>query len=114
MAILATEEYLKEHGEPKTPEELQNNHKHIEFSKRLPNRGEWNYVGPEGEGKIKINEIFATQNGQALCFAAEKGIGITCLPRYICQPLIDSGEIIEIMKDYEFNGGPRHICHIPA
>lgn len=104
MVLLASPEYLKEHGEPKTVAELRG-HKHIEYTKRLPQRGEWTYRCPNNRGgKLKINEVFATSNGQAICFAAEKGIGIACLPLYVCQPAIDDGSIIPIMEEYKFNG----------
>jgi len=102
MVVVAAPDYLKKYGTPKNIAELQT-HKHLEFSKRKPVRGEWEYSSAQSEGKFRINEVFAASNGQALVAAAIRGIGVACLPTYVCAEEIRSGALKTIMRQYKFN-----------
>lgn len=101
-AIVTSPCYIKKYGEPKTVEEL-STQKHLEFNKRQPTRGEWKYESPEGNGKMKINEVFSASNGQALVEAAKRGIGIASLPLYVCAEELRDGTLVQIMPEHKFN-----------
>ena len=58
MLIATSPCYIEKYGAPKTIEELAAQ-KHLEFSKRQPTRGEWEWTRDGENGKMKINEVFS-------------------------------------------------------
>jgi len=81
--VAASPAYLKQHGIPLTPDELKT-HRELRFG--LRQRKSWQYTAPDG-----------TQ-------AAIANHGVVIVPRFIAYPALVSGELVEILSDYEWAG----------
>lgn len=93
--LCASPEYLKKFGEPKTPEEL-NDHQCI----NLTGLENWAFETPKGQVTIKTRGRFKSDNGEAVRDACVDGIGITINSKWIAYKHLESGELIQILKDF--------------
>ncbi len=95
----ASPEYLKRHGTPKHPDDLaQHNCLVYEYS---PVKGMWRFMGKDGaEHRVKIAGSVHSNNGDMLAAIAAEGVGITLEPDFIVDPLIASGRLVPILKDF--------------
>ncbi|WP_299871338.1 LysR family transcriptional regulator [uncultured Cocleimonas sp.] len=93
--ICASPEYLEKFGEPKTPEELEN-HNCI----NLMGLENWVFETPKGQVTIKTKGRFRSDNGEAVRDACVDGLGITINSQWIAYKHLESGELVEILKDF--------------
>lgn len=94
--------YLREHGEPRHPDELQDRHLAIGYGAPQPGRwAPWEWS--DGTGKPHVAEVasrVAVNNVETYIAACRAGVGLIQIPRYDVQHLLDTGELLEVM--------PRH------
>jgi DNA-binding transcriptional LysR family regulator len=93
--LCASPDYLSRNGEPLKPEDLLD-HQCI----NLIGLETWVFETPEGPKSIKTNNRFRTDNGEAARDACSNGIGITISSTWCCYQQLQSGELVEVMKDY--------------
>lgn len=98
--IVASPDYLAEHGIPQTPTDLAH-HKCLRFS-FIKGRNFWPFTDPQTNRRFEqtINGDFLGNNGplvKSMCLA---GIGIARIGNFHVQDAIDRGELIEILKDW--------------
>lgn len=97
--IVASPNYIKARGEPKTPEDLQSHDCLIYSRQTIPN--EWMITGPDGVEKVKVaGRLTATQQ-DAIREAALSGLGIATLMLWSVRDLIAQGKLNIILKDYK-------------
>lgn len=99
---VASPAYLKKHGRPNHPKELEN-HKCLRYS-YAPTPNIWSYKlqgTDEAAMDIRIKGPFISNNGEVATKLAVKGIAITRIPLFICWEEIASGELIPILEDYQ-------------
>lgn len=95
--IYAAKSYLKANGTPTTAKDLKQ-HKLLNFG--TAKRGEWTFREADGRTtKIAFKPAMGSNSGVFLADAVRRGIGIVRLPDFVCQPLVESGDIIPILKD---------------
>jgi len=102
MCIVATASprYLKEHGEPQTPDDLKG-HKELRYGYRQSSI--WPYKTPDGvEGQIEMMPRLRATNGEFLRDAAIAGEGILIEPRFILYENLRDGSLVEILPDYRW------------
>lgn len=105
VAICASQEYLKQYGTPKTPEDLVE-HELLGFTSWLY-QGGWRSL--QGQSNhIRKTPRFESDNSQALLAAALKGIGLIMMNKELLKPEIQVGKLIELMQDY---GPPTRPIH---
>jgi DNA-binding transcriptional LysR family regulator len=57
----------------------------------------WSFRRSEAEAEeIVVTGNFSADNGEFLCQAVLSGLGIGCLPRYLVQDHLVSGELVEL------------------
>ena len=96
----ASPEYLREHGTPTHPDQL-NQHKEIRYGNRREQG--WTYTGPDGRpGRIDIPSTLIATNGEFLKDAAVRGHGIVIEPQFIVYEEIRNGKLVEILSDYQW------------
>lgn len=97
--VCATPAYLKKHGTPQTPADLQS-HECLGYL-NLADGKSWPFK--QGGQKIWQNVAgrFAADNGDLLHQAALGGAGITFLPTFIVGKSLDSGALKSVLDDYE-------------
>lgn len=96
MVMVATPEYLDKFGYPKTPGDIQN-HNCILYE-------DYNELAFSDETKthqVKLNGSVSTNMVSVMIAAAKQHIGLTVLPDLIIKPMLNSGELVEIMPELE-------------
>lgn len=98
LVFCAAPEYLRAHGMPSTPAELEQ-HRFIVHSlfdlARLP-------VHVDGrELSLQIKPVFTTSEVTVMRSAAVNGMGVVCLPHACVAARLDSGDLVRIMPRLE-------------
>jgi DNA-binding transcriptional LysR family regulator len=112
--LCASKSYLKQHGVPKRPSDLESGHTLIRYffagtGRKLPivlSRGE-DEVTVQGKHFISVND------GNALLTAALSGLGIIHTVSLIAQPHIDSGDLVPLLEDWQLDIIPFSIVYSP-
>lgn len=92
LALCASPEYLKQHGEPQSPDELLN-HNCLMYTLGSTPRA-WRFVSPAGEEQIvPLRGNVATNNGLAQRAIALNGAGIVFLPTFYIGDDLRSGKL---------------------
>lgn len=90
--------YLAENGCPTTIEALAQ-HRCLHYID-TPHGDYWLFEVNGEQKRIKTDWILASNNGRALCQAAALGMGIVQAPRLSVVSYLQSGELVEILRDY--------------
>ncbi|GGA00500.1 LysR family transcriptional regulator [Okeania sp. KiyG1] len=112
----ATPTYLKKNGMPKKPEDLIN-HNCISFTRLgqfigLGNRNTWQYLDKDGTPKsIEIRGNYQVDQSLFIAKAAMLDIGIYKGPSYLFFDMLNTGELIEILSEYEFETFPIYLLY---
>ena len=93
--LIASPEYLAEHGEPKAALELKQ-HAIIAFTGLMPNR-EWAYASNKGERRVALQPRIEINDGVAAIEAAEAGEGITIAMSYMVKNQLREGHLVPIL-----------------
>lgn len=96
--LCASPAYLREHGSPEVPSDLKD-HRCLYYG-AVPTGAQWRLTGPKGVTAIPINVVLSSNNGEVLCQAALRGIGITLLPTFIAGRELQAGRLVSILPNY--------------
>ena len=96
--ICASPEFLREHGTPTTPKDLEN-FACLHYG-NLPTGAAWRVEGADGQFDVRINAVLTTNNGDVLCDAACKGLGLALLPTFIAGEELQAGRLVTVLPDY--------------
>ena len=97
--ICASPGYLDRHGRPATPADLAT-HACLRYSYMQHSR-EWLFIGTDGEQRVRISGPLLTNNGGAICTAAENGLGIALLPTFIAGHALREGKLERVLAAYD-------------
>jgi DNA-binding transcriptional LysR family regulator len=96
VKLIASPDYLEEHGEPITISDL-SEHNLLHYS-HLSSGNFWRLQSPGGqERQVRAVGRLTVNNGDALLSAAENGLGVAFLPDFIVDASIAKGRVVEIM-----------------
>lgn len=96
---LASPEYLKHHGEPKTPADLVE-HKVLTYS-HLKHPQNWSYFDAAGdEHQVELATSVTSSSPELLLELAIAGQGIIRAPSFNLNGEIERGELVPILTDY--------------
>lgn len=113
MAVVASPAYLAERTLPKTPQQLV---QHTCINLRLPTHGGLNAWEFEKDGKeliVRVEGQLAFNRTPLILDAAVKGFGIAMTPEDVAQPLIASGQLKRVLKDW-CDPFPGHHLYYPS
>lgn len=99
MMIVASPDYLRTYGTPRTPTELAA-HRCLTYG-HTTSLQRWSLVDSGKISKKSVGSCMASTNGDVLRDAAVAGIGITLLPEFIVGPDVAAGRLRSIM--------PKHV-----
>jgi DNA-binding transcriptional LysR family regulator len=91
---VASPQYLRERGEPRTPEEL------LEHECLMQGTEAWRFVSNGKIVSVRPQGRFKADNGVALAAAALAGLGIAALPDFVIDAHIASGALKPVLVDY--------------
>ena len=96
MMLCAAPSYLKRHGTPKHPREL-DEHTRLFYTYWLQS-DEWRFARRGEEIVVRAGDAaLRCNNGDAIAQAATQGAGIALQPNFIAGPLIKQGRLVELM-----------------
>ena len=93
--VCASPEYLRQYGEPETPQALKD-HNCIQ----LLGLENWTFDTPGGTVNIKTSGRLRTDNGEAVRDACVKGLGITINSTWSAYEYLQSGKLVEVLENY--------------
>lgn len=99
LVLCASPDYLKLHGTPTTPDELQH-HQAILYS-YLKTGNEWELTGPDGKAsRVRLRSRFHTNSGDTCRAAALAHQGIVYQPEFLVAADLEEGRLIELLPEF--------------
>lgn len=99
IIVCAAPAYLKRHGTPKHPDDLQG-HNCLQYA-YSPSPGEWAFSDPRG-GEIAVRTAgnLRSNNGNLLREAAVRGVGIIQEPGFQVDDDVRAGRLVPLLENY--------------
>jgi DNA-binding transcriptional LysR family regulator len=107
--VVASDGYLKQRGEPKTPEAIAS-HLTIQFG-ALVASPEWHFVQDGREVRVACTPRFTTNSADAAIQYAEQGGGLTRVLAYQAAEAIKAGRLRIVLEKFEQPPLPIHIVY---
>lgn len=111
IILVASPAYLKEHGSPETPADLVQ-HRCLSYGHSVSMQ-RWQLSSGGETMSVPIESHLCSNNGEVLCAAAEKGLGIAKLPTFIIGGALKAGCLVEVLPDYRPAEGVIHALYAP-
>ncbi|RWM22071.1 MAG: LysR family transcriptional regulator [Mesorhizobium sp.] len=108
VVVVASPSYLRTHGAPRTPADLDHhNRMGFCFVRHLDG---WPFVGAGGETiVVPITGNALVSDGEAMRLMAVSGAGIARLARWHVEPDVAAGRLVPLLED--FNPGDKELTH---
>lgn len=74
-------------------------------------RSRWPFTGPEGLIHIPVSGRLQTNSEETLLHAVLSGAGVLMLTAELMQPYLETGQLVEVLTDYEVPTFPMHIVY---
>lgn len=95
--IYASQQYLEAHGRPETTKDLKG-HKLLNYG--TAKRAEWVFAEADGRStKLTFKPALGSNSGVFLAEATRNGMGIARLPEFVCNPLVQAGQIVPLLEN---------------
>ncbi|MBB3310098.1 DNA-binding transcriptional LysR family regulator [Rhizobium sp. BK196] len=96
---IASSAYLKDHKQPKTPEDLK---RHRCIRLRMPSGKlyRWEFEKHGQEVTIEVSGALTLDHVELMAEAAVKGLGIAYVPERVARPYLASGDLISVLDDW--------------
>jgi len=99
MGIFAAPAYLRKHGRPRRPEDLEH-HRGLVFLEPHP-RDEWMLERDGSRVRVKLSSALTTNSGAALCAAMVEGAGLTACPSFLARDHLDAGRCELVLPEWK-------------
>jgi DNA-binding transcriptional LysR family regulator len=99
VAVWAAPAYLRKHGHPRKPEDLEQ-HRSLVFLEPRP-RDEWVFERSGRSVRVKFNGVMTSNGGVPLSVAAAEGAGLVVAPSFVTRAHADAGRIEPILPDWK-------------
>ncbi len=99
QVLVASKDYLRVHGTPKTPADLAD-HNCLVHSLKSPTNI-WRFSGTAGEVSVRVRGTVCANFGDALKQAALLGHGILMHPYYMVSDELKDKRLVVVLPDYE-------------
>jgi LysR family transcriptional activator of dmlA len=97
--LCAAREYLAQHGTPRTLQDLAG-HQCLVIKERDHPFGVWRLRAKGVEETVKVSGALSTNHGEIALRWALDGAGIVLRSRWHAQPLLTSGQLVQILPEY--------------
>ncbi|MFN3625367.1 MAG: LysR family transcriptional regulator [Hyphomicrobium sp.] len=98
LALVASPDYLRRHGMPKTPQDLAG-HRCLAYG-HMAAVHRWQLRSGSETLTVPFNPALCSNNGEVLRASALAGNGITNLPTFLVGPDIAAGRLQPVLSDY--------------
>jgi DNA-binding transcriptional LysR family regulator len=109
MLLCASAAYLAANGTPQTVEDLAD-HERLMYG-RGANLYQWPALSKLGEASAATRRTprFVLDDLVALVHAAEQGLGIACIPRWVVMQSLSAGTLVQLLPQTYTPGTPLHL-----
>jgi DNA-binding transcriptional LysR family regulator len=111
IILAASPAYLAERGMPETPADLVA-HRCLSYGHSVSMQ-RWQLSSGGETLSVPIESHLSSNNGEVLCAAAEKGLGIARLPTFIMGQALKDGRLVEVLPGYRPVEGVIHALYAP-
>ncbi len=98
--LCCSKSYIEEHGEPTSLDEL-SRHNCLVIKERNNFFGIWQLSSDSEKESVRVNGSLSTNNGEIAMRWALDGKGIILRSTWDVQPLIDKGELVQVLPEYQ-------------
>jgi len=102
LVLCASPDYLQKNGIPMTPDDIKV-HNCLCLGEN-PRDRVWDFTQNEKKYSIDAKGSFAVNHSEIRREAVLRGIGISVFPEFTIQEYIDSGQVVELLKDWHIGG----------
>ena len=100
IILCASADFIQRRGMPRSPAQL-SDYPAIIYTAQ-GNENEWRYVDKNGnKGTASLTRNFAANNAEMHLEACLQGLGISLLPIFVVAPYLQSGQLLEVLHDYQ-------------
>src|SRR5438477_589092 len=116
-ATLASPEYLKTHGTPRRPADLEQHEVIVDLNRAGPQT--WNYVAGTKRVEVRVAGRLRFGNPYVCVAAAAASFGIARVPAFVAADDLRNGRLVALLKQYEPEPGGvyavyPHAKHLPS
>lgn len=108
-ALVASPAYLEQHRTPTQPRDLADHNCLIQSSDPT-----WHFGRRKLGATVKVKRSFSSNSYMVLHSAALKGLGVTLLPRRLVRDDLQSGALVELMKEHPIPDRPLYAAFAPG
>lgn len=114
MVTCASPEYLKRHGTPKHPDDLEEGHTVVRFASPKTGRP-FPFVLTRGDESIEIKarHLVSANDANACVAATLAGLGVSRVITFLAHPHIQSGQLQPILREWTSAPAPVHVVYPP-
>ncbi|WP_425101062.1 LysR family transcriptional regulator [Tropicibacter sp. S64] len=102
--LVAHPDYLAAHGVPQSPADLPQHACIVDMNRRQPTR--WTFTKDGTEFVAQVRGRFHVNSARAANEFAASGMGIAYTPRFAIADLLETGQLVALLPDFEMDGGP--------
>jgi len=112
LAVCASPDYLKKHGEPQHPSELSNHQ--VMLYNNIQVGQQWFFYENNKRISPRVKYRLSANNGELLAKAASHGLAITAGPLFYLQEYIDRHELVPILKEFSVPEAGMYAVYPPG
>lgn len=112
LAVCASPDYLKKHGEPQHPSELSNHQ--VMLYNNIQVGQQWFFYENNKRISPRVKYRLSANNGELLAKAASHGLAITAGPLFYLQEYIDRQELVPILKRFSVPEAGMYAVYPPG
>lgn len=114
IVTVASPAYIQAHGMPQRPEDLSRHVCIIDTNFRNPHTWFFRDTVSGQSVPVSVSGRIALSNGEACLTAAERGLGVACLPSFIAGLAMREGRLLSLLPDAEAPALGVHALFPPA
>ncbi|HWV53752.1 LysR family transcriptional regulator [Pseudorhodoplanes sp.] len=107
--LVATPVYLREHGTPRTPDDLKD-HQCISYARLAP-ANQWTFESDDGRHVVSISGPVMVDDADAMREAVLQHLGVAIVPAWCVTDSIRRGEMKALLPDYTVSTMPLHAVY---
>lgn len=108
---VASPKYLEKHGKPNDPTDI-SEHQCL-FATTLTGSNDWIFKKDKETLIVKVPKSLEVNDSDLLLQGVLKGAGIAYLPEFIVQPKLETGELVQLLEDYQTSQWSLNLYYQP-
>lgn len=101
LVVCGAPAYFERYGVPQEPEDLLNHSCLVNWA--IPPRDKWKFKGVLGEREVKVTGRMQANVADPIRIAANDGLGMVMLPKYIVGRDIEKGKLQVVLEQYRIS-----------